>query len=441
MRQGKIANNIMNIREKLYRLFSYIFRREIIRDGFRGVLGRDPEEEAMTSYKKILKGKGFKGIINALVECQELREKVKREYSDENIQDIYKSLLDREADELGLRKNSIYLKNNGMKMTLDLFKNSVEFKNSFNASEIIDKLYRSILGRSATEAEIDHKIPYIKQNGLEITIEQFLHSPEFKSKIESNIKKEKFKFNEKGPIFFVHCPKAGGSTLHNLLRDNFNINDVFWGDADELFQNNINKIRSFSLISGHFLLSDIRWIPDNKRVISMLREPYSRMVSLYHFARAHDINNVSKDDLKMVKLAQKYSINEFFNADEILSNKSLINNYTRIFSLEKDSEKNVINMNVAIERIKSLTSFGIMERYKDSVDLIFSSLELPIPKTIKKFNVLDERIEKGELKKINKFVMSDKLIDILQRYINLDIKLYNELYKVFDERYKQRKAL
>lgn len=34
------------VKEKLYEVFSWIFRREIIRDGFRGVLGRDPEAEA-----------------------------------------------------------------------------------------------------------------------------------------------------------------------------------------------------------------------------------------------------------------------------------------------------------------------------------------------------------------------------------------------------------
>jgi len=424
----------MNIREKVYRLFSFIFRREIIRDGFRGVLGRDPEEEAMTSYEKSFEGKGLKRIISTLVKSQEHKEKVKREYSDENIQDIYRSLLDRDADELGLRKNSIYLKSNGLKMTLELFKNSAEFKNSFNASEILDTLYRSLLGRSATQEEIDHKIPFIKQNGLAIMLEQFVDSPEFEFKLKANSKEEKYKFNDRGPIVFVHCWKAGGSTLHNLLGNNFNENDVFWGNVNDLHHKNIHRIRSYSLISGHFQLSDINWIPGNKRVISMLRDPYTRMMSLYHFAKAHNIDNVHKSDLQMVKVAKKYSIEEFYSADETLSNKSLINNYTRTFSLRVDSDKNKSILNSAIENIKSLTSFGIMEKYDDSVDLIFSSLEIPIPKTIKKVNVLDERIQKGELQKINKFVMTDKLLDILQRYIDLDVSLYTEANKIFNER-------
>ena len=166
----------------------------------------------------------------------------------------------------------------------------------------------------------------------------------------------------------------------------------------------------------------------------MLRDPYTRMMSLYHFAKAHNIDNVHKSDLQMVKVAKKYSIEEFYSADETLSNKSLINNYTRTFSLRVDSDKNKSILNSAIENIKSLTSFGIMEKYDDSVDLIFSSLEIPIPKTIKKVNVLDERIQKGELQKINKFVMSDKLLDILQRYIDLDVSLYTEANKIFNER-------
>jgi len=352
----------------------------------------------------------------------------------EIIQDIYRSLLEREADKLGLKKNSAYLKINGLKMTLDVFKNSAEFKNAFNASEILDNLYRSLMGRAASQAEIDHKVSFIKQNGLGRTVEQFLNSQEFELKLDSKSKEIKYNFNDKGPIFFVHCPKAGGSTLHQLLENNFNKNDVFWGDANELFHKNIHRIRSYSLISGHFLLSDIHWIPENKRVISMLRDPYSRMMSLYNFAKAHNIDNIHENDLQMVKVAQKYSIEEFFSADETLSNESLINNYTRAFSLKTNAKKNEIDLDVAIENIKSLTSFGIMERYEDSVDLIFRSLELPVPKTIKKVNVLEDRIQKGELQKIKKSDLSDKLVDLLHRFVDLDVLLYSKASKIFNER-------
>jgi hypothetical protein len=66
----------MNIREILYKLFSYIFRREIIRDGFRGVLGRDPEEEAKTSYKKSFGRLKVEGVIKDLVGSEEHWQKI-----------------------------------------------------------------------------------------------------------------------------------------------------------------------------------------------------------------------------------------------------------------------------------------------------------------------------------------------------------------------------
>gem|GEM_PF-1219196 len=483
----------MKLRAHIYQTFCRIFRWEIIRDSFQGVLGRDPEEKALRAYEGSFRGLGvmgvirdltnsgeaweqqkgahteelireayegvldrepeaeetrsfegkfevmkLKGVISALIESLEHREAVKREYSEENIQDIYRSLLEREADKLGLKKNSAYLKNNGLKKTLEVFKNSAEFKNAFNASEVVENLYRSLLGRAASQAEIDQKVSFIKQNGLGRTVEQFLKSQEFELRLESNSKEENYNFNDKGPIVFVHCWKAGGSTLHHLIGGEFKQNDVFWGDADELFRKNIHKIRSYSLISGHFLLSDTQWIPDKKRVISMLRDPYSRMLSLYHFAKAHDINNVHKNDLQMVKVAKKYSIEEFFNSDEILSNSSLINNYTRTFSLQRDSEKNEISLETAIENIKSLTSFGIMERYEESVNLIFRSLDLPIPQTITKANVLDERIQKRELQQIKKSHLSDKLVDLLHRFVDLDVPFYKEASRIFNERCSQR---
>jgi hypothetical protein len=212
---------------------------ELIREAYEGVLAREPDGEAMRSFE----GMKLKGVISALVESPEHKEKVKREYFEENIQDIYKSLLERDADELGLKANAAYLKDNGLKKTLDIFKNSAEFKNAFNSSEAIDHLYRSLLGRAATQEEIDHNIPFIKQNGLGGTIEEFLKSQEFELKLESDSKKENYNFNEKGPIVFVHCPKAGGSTMHHLISEQFKENDVFWGDADKLFQKNIHKIQ------------------------------------------------------------------------------------------------------------------------------------------------------------------------------------------------------
>ncbi|MCE9588667.1 MAG: hypothetical protein K8R57_10185 [Verrucomicrobia bacterium] len=65
-----------SVKERLYEYFCRIFRREIIRDGFRGVLGRDPEEEALRAYEKSFGDLGTEGLIRDLVESDEHWEKI-----------------------------------------------------------------------------------------------------------------------------------------------------------------------------------------------------------------------------------------------------------------------------------------------------------------------------------------------------------------------------
>jgi len=60
----------------LYQYFSRVFRQEIIRDGFRGILGREPEEEVLRVYEVILQQLGMEGLIKDLVESDENWEKM-----------------------------------------------------------------------------------------------------------------------------------------------------------------------------------------------------------------------------------------------------------------------------------------------------------------------------------------------------------------------------
>jgi len=66
----------MTLREYCYRIACRIFRREIIRDGFRGVLGRDPEEEALKAYGGSFSNLGTAGVVKDLVESEEHWEKI-----------------------------------------------------------------------------------------------------------------------------------------------------------------------------------------------------------------------------------------------------------------------------------------------------------------------------------------------------------------------------
>ena len=93
----------MNLRERFYRIACLIFRREIIRDGFRGILAREPDEEALSAYAESFKELGAGGLIKELSGSPEAWEKQKGAHAEDLIRDAYLGVLGREADENGLK--------------------------------------------------------------------------------------------------------------------------------------------------------------------------------------------------------------------------------------------------------------------------------------------------------------------------------------------------
>jgi hypothetical protein len=372
------------LRKKIYRIISLAFREEIIRDGFRGIPEREPEESKLKACGESFPAQGIDRLIKNIIPSPEHWEKTQADYAEELTGCLYRGILEREPDGPGLKSNS----------------------------------------------------ENIKKNGLGKTITQFIKSPEFEKRYNSIAQPKIFNLPQKKPIFFVHCEKTGGTTLNHLIASHFNQNHVFYGGYENIFQESINKLRSYELISGHFLLSDINWIPGDKKIISMFRDPYTRMTSWYNFIKAHEPDqSTNKKSIEIIKLAKKYPIEDFFNTDEMISNENFINNYTRTFSFKRESKENTLNLDLAIENMKNLTAFGIMEKYNESVDLIFRSLELSPPKIITKLNCLDDRIQAGDFKNIKKYHMTDKLIELLQNFVNLDIIFYKRAVDIFEERY------
>jgi len=92
-----------SVKERLYEYFCRIFRREIIRDGFRGILGRDPEEEALQTYSESLPGIGMEEFVKDLTSSKEAWEKQKAAHAEELIRAAYQGVLGREPEEETLR--------------------------------------------------------------------------------------------------------------------------------------------------------------------------------------------------------------------------------------------------------------------------------------------------------------------------------------------------
>ena len=89
-------------------------------------------------------------------------------------------------------------------------------------------------------------------------------------------------------LVFMHLPKTGGTTLHNLLSKNFNPEDICSERHNKLDTIEKFKLKSWIFFSGHYDLNSINQnISEPKKIITILREPKSRILSAYYFAKSH----------------------------------------------------------------------------------------------------------------------------------------------------------
>ena len=98
------------------------------------------------------------------------------------------------------------------------------------------------------------------------------------------------------PISFLHFEKTAGTSLANLLTGLFHPlqidDDPERGTAPHVlsaFPPTIrDDIRRKSLVWGHYDLPALHRLGPERRIVTMLREPQARVLSLYHFWRSVD---------------------------------------------------------------------------------------------------------------------------------------------------------
>jgi hypothetical protein len=101
------------------------------------------------------------------------------------------------------------------------------------------------------------------------------------------------------PLIFLHLPKAGGSTMQDILvrqyRTGFGFR--FTGDRAELraFRALPERVRArFDLLHGHVHFGIHQWVPDPAVYVTMLRDPVDRVISHYYFVLSHPGHYVYK---------------------------------------------------------------------------------------------------------------------------------------------------
>ena len=130
---------------------------------------------------------------------------------------------------------------------------------------------------------------------------------------------------------FVHVPKTAGTSIRSLLCKKLgpsNISPPF--DAKPLSVEQAYQLDSYSMIFGHISYSDIKKFFPDRKLITFLREPVARCLSIYGFFRQQtehpliplDQIKSENNPYEATSLARQLDVDSFFmsNHPHVLQN-------------------------------------------------------------------------------------------------------------------------
>jgi len=180
------------------------------------------------------------------------------------------------------------------------------------------------------------------------------------------------------PFIFLHIPKTGGVTFHNILTNQYRFEKHFLCKLKELAKWNdlsaIEKLK-YAVVKGHFPFGGEHFYPGKCTYFTFLRDPAKRIVSHYQHIKStpsHKLfSKVNHPEYSLAKFLQ--------NGDALLFD----NCFVRFLSgahQKKWGEINESDLALAIENFdKYFAHFGLVEEYDKSLLMLTYELGWKTP--------------------------------------------------------------
>ena len=312
--------------------------------------------------------------------------------------------------------------------------------------------YRWILGREPETIDILGKQALAGKDIANLRM-LLLNSPEFKEQYH-NIVIENFcsypeldALPELTPrLVFIHIPRSGGTTLHHMLTEAVGLERVCRARHNNLWLCLGADLARAQLFSGHYDRNCVAFIPGREmRVVTMLREPRRRLLSLYDYLRAHKPAAIQANNLAMAEAARKYRLGDFLHAALEINPAAVDNICLRAFGgrlpfhrweqvAEPNAPRTLSDYGCSVEELRrrateflrGTAAVGILEQFDTSTRAIFRAFGLGAAKPFTVRQRLEEVAQSNEMfERTEPYILSraeETRIDELTKY---DVELYN----------------
>ncbi len=240
---------------------------------------------------------------------------------------------------------------------------------------------------------------------------------------------------ENDQICFIHIPKTAGMTLRKLLMGYYgssHVSEVLrWYELPETPIN----LSSYKVLTGHVFYEINKLLPKKPFFITMLRKPIERSISQYKQISRHLLNDSEKGGgIKINSISEMLLDTNYIGHFKNLQTRFIGSKFDiEIKSLQdiKHARELIddVDIGLAKKRLSDFTFVGLVERIKESFDLLAFTFNLLPVLQIPKVNVSEEKLNQTEL--------PDTIVQHLIELNSLDVELYQYAEELFDERYLQ----
>jgi hypothetical protein len=228
-------------------------------------------------------------------------------------------------------------------------------------------------------------------------------------------------------IYFVHIPRTGGTTFHELLASRFPADRCRKGGsrrdvADDLRRAAPSELSRLRLMSGHLDTNVTALLGRRPHFVTMLREPIARTMSWYAILK-------KMPEHALHRAACTMTFAEFLRTPEAAAEA---NRQTRQVAGAMDAPAGQSApsggtlLDLARESLSDFAFFGLRERYEASLRLLahtFRWTPFPSPPVLNPSGAVNHRLRLGP-----------RELELVQERNVLDLELWSYARRLFRER-------
>jgi hypothetical protein len=434
---------------------------ELVRMAFRSLLRREPEEEALKAYAAQLKEhKNLEEILRAITQSPEHLDGVQRDGAEQLVRIAFRSLLNREPEEAALQAYAGGLRQGQslaeMLASISRSQEHWELLLQEHAEAVVRGLFGALLKREPDSA------------GLAGHAEQLRATRDFaavtatiaNSREHQMILRKEEEWPDPAHTYddatwvFMHVEKTGGTSLQNMLVQSFGPEAVYYEHQDRLHQHAPGELSTYSVFAGHFNHDSLAFIPRRRlRIFTFVREPRQRLLSLYHFWRAHEPS--APQFHESMKLARELNIETYYASRDVGRSPSTWNHMTwcimgnrqwhawqrLLRSAHGEKRARVVeSLRAPIRaRLREFAFVGLQEKFSRSCRELFRIMGRSSPEERTDHSVEQLATVNSYIRKSPKPVLSRRAIEAMAELVELDSIVYEEAKALFAERLTRRR--